>query len=331
VINWLKSARTKEETTDKESGAQPSPEVAAVQAQATAETVAAPIWEDMICLNSDREPSFETLGPAAEHYAADSRKDEWSDLDYRDALQHDHSPLPITADREGYYGPDHFSYWASGLKDANMLIDACHTHGVSLKNYLDFGCASGRVIRHFAAQHPDVGVIGCDINRHHVEWCNRFLAPNCVTFQNHSIPSLPLEDNSLDLVSAFSVFTHIEALETAWLMELRRVLRPGGIAWITVHSELTLEDMDETWPLWSPVMTHPLSSRLDERRNFPGERFVMRWLSARSYSANVFYKLDYVKTRWSRIMEIAEIRRRCPSYQDVVILRKPLAARESAS
>lgn len=281
------------------------------------------IWENLVCLNSDVQPAFEILGPARDYFDSDARKSEWGDLDFDVALQKDSFPLPSTGDREGYYGPHHFSYWASGLKDANLLMEAAASHGAPLRDYFDLGCASGRVLRHFAVQSPHINSIGCDINRLHVEWCNANLPENTLVFQNHSIPALPLADASVDLVSAFSVFTHIEALETAWLMELRRILRPGGIAWITVHTEFTLHEMNQNWPLWKPVMDHPeAGSHLDSQRNFSGDRLVLRWLAGRSYSSNVFYKMDYLKRHWGRIFEIAEIRRRCPSFQDVLILRK---------
>jgi SAM-dependent methyltransferase len=282
------------------------------------------IWEDLVALNSGVEKEFELLAPAASHLETDARVRDWDDLDYEAALARDEFPLPVTADREGYYGPDHFSYWASGLRDARLLVEAASEHGVALGSSLDLGCASGRVIRHLALEHPEARVLGCDINRLHVEWCNRHLPANCSVFQNHSIPSLPLPDGSVDVVSAYSVFTHIEALETAWLMELRRILRPGGIAWITWHSEFTLEEMTPDWPLWNPTMSHPEAARrLDAARRFAGDRLVLRWHSDRSYSSNVFYKSDYVKSHWSRMFEIVEIRRRCPSFQDVAILRKP--------
>ena len=281
------------------------------------------IWEDLVALNSGVDKEFELLAPAASHLERDSRVGDWDDLDYAAALAKDGFPLPATDDREGYYGPDHFSYWASGLRDARLLAEAARQHGVGLGSSLDLGCASGRVIRHLALENPEMRVLGCDINRLHVEWCNRHLPANCSVFQNHSIPSLPLPDGSVDVVSAYSVFTHIEALETAWLMELRRILSPGGIAWITFHSEFTLEQMTPDWPLWNPTMTHPeAAQRLDAERRFTGDRLVLRWHADRSYSSNVFYKSDYITSHWSRIFEIVEIRRRCPSFQDVVILRK---------
>jgi SAM-dependent methyltransferase len=49
-------------------------------------------------------------------------------------------------------------------------------------------------------------------------------------------PPLPFaEDNSFDLVYAFSVFTHIPAEhQEAWLLEMKRILKPGGFLVCTV-------------------------------------------------------------------------------------------------
>jgi SAM-dependent methyltransferase len=284
-----------------------------------------PIWEDFITLNSSSDPAFQLLGPASDYYEQDQRRDSWRHLDFQSNLEKDIWPLPATGDREGYFGDDHFSYWASGFQDAQMLLAAARDYGISAPlQYLDIGCASGRVTRHTALLVPAMKTLGCDINRLHVEWCNHYLPPAVSTFQNHSIPSFPIESSSIDIISAFSVFTHIEALETAWLMEINRILRPGGIAWVTVHTDLTLSAMTPDWPLWSPVMEFSgAESQFDKtNRTFHHDRLVLRWLSNRSYSSNVFYKERYLRETWNRLLPIVDFRHRCPSFQDVIIFQK---------
>lgn len=280
-------------------------------------------WESMIALNSDKESNFEVLGPARDHYAEDKRKSDWTELDFQAALDQDDMPIPATKDREGYYGPHHFSYWASGLEDTRNVIAAADKYNVNLRSFFDIGCASGRIIRHVKHFKPEAEVLGSDINRLHVEWCNKHLSSDLNVFQNHSIPSLPLESNSVDVVTAFSVFTHIEAFETTWLMEIKRVLREGGIAWITIHTENTLLEMNQQWPLWNPIMNHPnINKLINDDRSFDGDRLVVRWRGDRSYSSNTFYKEKYVKSNWGKIMKVLELKRRFPRFQDVLILQK---------
>lgn len=282
-------------------------------------------WEDLISLKSFEDLDFEVLASAGELRGA-------SNGEIRDFLAggiegpllRDHYPIPVTADREGYYGDLHFDYWLSGLRDVVHLRETAERLGVEVGDYLDFGCASGRVLRHAALQWDSLRrVVGIDLNRRHIDWIGKFLPSRIEAIQGHSIPCLPLADASIDLVSAFSVFTHIEAFETTWLAELRRVLRPGGIAWVTIHSEHTWRELDETWPLFGALRNHHEFLKLGAPRvDLPCERTTFRWRNNQSYSANVFYEMKYIERVWGRLFEIVEVKRRFPKFQDVLVLRK---------
>lgn len=287
-------------------------------------------WEDMIALNNFVQPVFDTLPAPREFYvpetlAAAGMRDFIQHVDkalVSSALEKDDYPLPLTRNREGYWGDDHLGYWLSGLRDYKILTECCARLGVSPSSYLDFGCASGRVIRHFAVNSPEIAVYGCDINRSHVDWVRRYLSPSILVFQTHSIPTLPLPDNTLDLVSAYSVFTHIEAFETTWLMELRRILKSGGLVWVTVNSEKTWEEMGEGWPVYRLLCNYPGFPTQKPRPAMEEDRLVLRRVGDASYSSQVFYRFDYIKDVWGRFFEIVEIHRRLPGFQDVIVLRK---------
>jgi len=48
---------------------------------------------------------------------------------------------------------------------------------------------------------------------------------------------MPLSSESLDVVFSFSVFTHLSARDQmAWLKDLARLLRPDGLAIISIHT-----------------------------------------------------------------------------------------------
>jgi SAM-dependent methyltransferase len=284
------------------------------------------IWENLVSLHSDKEWSGENLTPARSYLEQQNGEVQWDlhRFPLERSLDNDPSPIPKTEHREGYYGPNHFNYWASGLRDICQILEWTEKNGVNIKSSLDIGCATGRIVRHLKAQLNFDSVLGCDINRLHVEWVNSFL-PGVAAFQNSSIPSLPLPDASVDFVSAFSLFTHIEAFETAWLFEIKRVLKPGGIAWITVHSDRIWRELQPDWPLYAGVGGHPLYAKIKAEHgdSLPSNRFVLRWHENTSYSSNVFYQQDYLFKVWSKIMPIVDFFPAIPHFQDVLVMRKP--------
>lgn len=106
------------------------------------------------------------------------------------------------------------------------------------KRVLDFGCGSGRVLRHFMAEaESGTEVYGCDINKPSIEWLQENLCPPLRVFVNGAPPPLPVDDARYDLIWAHSVFTHITDQWGAWLLELHRVLKKGGLLLATFMGE----------------------------------------------------------------------------------------------
>jgi SAM-dependent methyltransferase len=97
------------------------------------------------------------------------------------------------------------------------------------KRVLDFGCGAGRTLRHFAAEDSGGEFWGCDIDVESIEWLNANLAPPLHAFVNSELPPLDQPDETFDLVYCVSVFTHLARSWSAWLAELHRVLKPGGL------------------------------------------------------------------------------------------------------
>jgi SAM-dependent methyltransferase len=97
------------------------------------------------------------------------------------------------------------------------------------KRVLDFGCGAGRTLRHFVDEAHEAEFWGCDIHAESVAWINANLNPPLHAFVNDEQPPLPRPDGSFDLIYAFSVFTHLTDSWSAWLLELHRLLAPGGV------------------------------------------------------------------------------------------------------
>ena len=108
---------------------------------------------------------------------------------------------------------------------------------------LDFGCGVGRVLRAFHDEADSAEFWGCDIDGPSIRWCVENLSPPFRFFQLSEVPTIPLEDASFDLVYAISVFAHIHVDWHQWLMEVRRILRPGGYAFVSFMAQTPFEEM----------------------------------------------------------------------------------------
>ncbi len=138
---------------------------------------------------------------------------------------------------------------------------------------LDFGCGAGRVIRHL----PDLGAAGdlwgCDIDPACIAWNIEHLGPQLSFVVNDPVPPLPFERETFDLVYALSVFTHIDTEWANWLLELHRILAPGGIVVATIMSEgmceavsgrpwdesnvgMNVYQCGQPWALGGPMVLH---------------------------------------------------------------------------
>jgi SAM-dependent methyltransferase len=127
---------------------------------------------------------------------------------------------------------------AGGVYEADLVVDALTSAGAGiteLHEALDFGCSSGRVVRVLATACPETRWHGCDPNAPAIAWASEHL-PNIDFFVNADAPPLPLDDGSLDLVYAISIWSHFAPeLGLRWFEEMRRVLRPGGHLICTTH------------------------------------------------------------------------------------------------
>ncbi len=127
---------------------------------------------------------------------------------------------------------------AGGLYEADLIVAALAGVGVDpsqITNALDFGCSSGRVLRVLCAAYPQTAWHGCDPNQPAIAWASENF-PELELFASANDPPLRLQDGSLDLAYAISIWSHFAPnLGLRWFDEMHRVLRPGGYLLCTTH------------------------------------------------------------------------------------------------
>jgi SAM-dependent methyltransferase len=153
--------------------------------------------------------------------------------------EHDGLPVPPAKLRVLIAGDSDLErFLVSGERENRMVRDAVARAGrpvAEMNAILDWGCGCARVTRWWADL--DVAVTACDYNAELVGWVDANL-PFVTARRNALEPPLPVPDAGQDLVYAFSVLTHLpDELALAWMREIRRVLRPGGLFFFTTHGE----------------------------------------------------------------------------------------------
>lgn len=248
----------------------------------------------------------------------------YNDPNVIELIKSDDMPLPATEDRENYYDDRHVEYWISGYADWQKL-QACQPDTGSRARYLDFGGASGRVSRH-ATRDPGREVWLCDINVNWIDWIDRFFNRPIHAFQNRIQPALPFEDRYFDLISAFSVFTHLDQDEMAWLLELRRILRPGGRLYATVLDEIVWDRLKD--PAWDWLLKSIARGKNDdflaERCRHPlAERLVLEYSTAEAYNVNTFLPRKHLEKKWGALFNDIRFIDDHHNYQTVVVMTRP--------
>ncbi len=151
------------------------------------------------------------------------------------------TPLPPAALRfrvGGSLDPEHFrAVGRRTVADIARVLDAAGARLDGFADVLDFGCGCGRTLSAMASTIQGPAWHSCDIDAEAIGWCRDHL-PFASVAVSPALPPLAVPDGSYDFLYAISVFTHIDAdRQAAWLAEFRRVLRPDGLALITVHGD----------------------------------------------------------------------------------------------
>jgi predicted SAM-dependent methyltransferase len=131
----------------------------------------------------------------------------------------------------------------------------------------------------------------------------------------------PLRSGSIDFVYGLSIFTHLTAdSERFWLAELHRLLKPKGVAVMTVHGELAFFKEINDSPQYQRLLRNGF---MDVGPNEDLRVSGKETISEKLYR-NVFHTRNYIETVWGHYFKIVDyIPGGSAGHQDyVVMIRK---------
>ena len=120
-----------------------------------------------------------------------------------------------------------------GRAELDMLLNSGLRPGDTL---VDFGCGTGRLAVHVIPWLADDGrYVGIDISKTMLAHARvivgeKVTSHRCsVEFLHQTTPNFPMPDKSVDMVCAFSVFTHMEHEDSyRYFRGARRIIKEGG-------------------------------------------------------------------------------------------------------
>ena len=233
------------------------------------------------------------------------------------------APLPEDANIHRVSGPaSNQHHYLIGGATTFCQLDAITRHYAgkpirAIGTVVDWGVGCGRVMRQFwedaPAQAPMPRLIGLDIDPVNVDWCRAHLA-KFASFDLLALDGFALPTGSVDLLYGISVMTHLsEHHQHLWLAEIRRILRPGGIAILTVHGEGVNYSQIESI----------LLPFVEKFGFFDGTADTAIGEERSEYYRATYHARGYIRDNWSRYFTILDIFVMANAFtQDFVVLRK---------
>ena len=194
---------------------------------------------------------------------------------------------------------------------------------LSTLRVLDFGCGIGRPMLMLFANYK-IPTHACDVNKSAIDFLKTQKEAMPALFHSNFDPPLPYTENSFDAIYSISVWTHLEkADEEAWLKEMRRILKPGGIVMISFIGPSGLEIRQQRYDNWKNVTQTDLENlgriyiEHEDRSKGTGSDYTPRW-------GTTMHTPKYISREWSRVLDVVEIAEDAlpASRHSYVVLRK---------
>jgi ubiquinone/menaquinone biosynthesis C-methylase UbiE len=214
-----------------------------------------------------------------------------------------------------------YNYPAHGRVHVDKMLELVYASGLSFgvgDRILDLGCGAGRMIRHLTDLAETCEVWGTDISAEHIYWCKQHLSPPFNFATTTKIPHLPFEDRSFKLIYCGSVFTHIDDLADAWLLELKRILAPEGRLYLTLHDNHTIELFESGRHDSAEIVRRIKSREVYQRAKGSFGMFT----AGRDNDSQVFYDVGYFSRMLRPTFDILSVTPEAYFYQTAFLLKR---------
>ena len=156
-------------------------------------------------------------------------------------------------------------------------------------------------------------VFGCDVDRQAIAWCRAHLRGGAFAVTPFDPPT-SYPDGYFDAITGYSVFSHLDrAAQRAWLVEMRRVLAPGGVFVASVHG-----------PAAARFVFHRRTSQIlaDGIHDKTVDPMLTGVLPEGAYWST-YQTEDYTRRVFGKYFEVVEyVERGIGNLQDLVVLRR---------
>ena len=203
----------------------------------------------------------------------------------------------VSALQDTLPGAERFRRW--NLSQLQAIEAVLNRNGYSLRQFtsiLEFGCGYGRLMRHVKELAPNAQVCGCDVQSDMVARCRQSFSDGTFIV-NEPTPPLDFVDKAFDLIYSFSVFTHLsEPNHIAWLKELARMLKPGGVMLHTTHGYECLKRLAVFNP--ENLAKYEIPGALD---GFTSESFCYHYVISNPQTPEYGYTIisrEYILQNW---------------------------------
>jgi SAM-dependent methyltransferase len=196
------------------------------------------------------------------------------------------------------------------------LID---TYAPRARDVLDWGCGALRIGRFFADD-PRFKFTGADVDRVNIDWCRQTFPGRGSFALIAPCEKTPFPDGSFDVIYGISIFTHLNReSERFWLAELRRLLKPGGLAVMTIHGEIAFfKSVNDPWTFRTLIDEGFYDYGACPDLDVDGKKTISEALYR-----NVFHTRPHLQKVWGEYFEIRKIiPGRSTAHQDYVVMTR---------